>query len=410
MLSATNRILLLTIFLASNLYASNYSEENGGSNYHTVTTNYLEGHLFAPAPKRAKLSHRSSQEASSSQADLPEGFPSDVTTRVLGLLDPRELIITSQVCQQWRDISFELLRNPEKREKEAKASIEEKYGKFDLDQLAKHAAAYDIEVPEEEGEYDTSLVVNILKLGTVRTYVQLASLINEDTRNSKYSYDRIEDTLTIKSKNLALRHPYEDLPQEFDLQIDKLMRRYNLVLGTNGRIDVSEDKLNELGSRNYALLCLKGYVQCKTIDITGKFVFISSQLLESLKLALELNIFDANLAVIPSSIGKLTQLTRLDFSENCLSFLPPEIGRLTNLKKLILSHNALESLPEETKNLRKLESLHINTLGMSANNMSQATLDNIFSWYADNPNFQMDGNNGNGFDEEFEEEDEDDEN
>ena len=72
-----------------------------------------------------------------------------------------------------------------------------------------------------------------------------------------------------------------------------------------------------------------------------------------------LDLFNKNLTFIPTEIGQLTNLRRLDISGNQLVSLPKEIGSLTNLRELDLNSNQLIDLPKEIGQLTKLTRLDI---------------------------------------------------
>jgi len=79
-----------------------------------------------------------------------------------------------------------------------------------------------------------------------------------------------------------------------------------------------------------------------------------------------LDLSNNTLAELPPEIGKLTNLEYLNVgastesgSENQLSTLPPEIGKLTQLKTLLVGHNQLTALPSEIGQLSQLEELYI---------------------------------------------------
>ena len=73
----------------------------------------------------------------------------------------------------------------------------------------------------------------------------------------------------------------------------------------------------------------------------------------------ELLVIDNKLTNLPPEIGKLTQLTVLGISDNLLTSLPPEIGNLTQLTFLIISTNHLTSLPPEIGKLTQLTGIFI---------------------------------------------------
>jgi len=64
--------------------------------------------------------------------------------------------------------------------------------------------------------------------------------------------------------------------------------------------------------------------------------------------------------LLPSEIWELTNLQRLDLSNNQLSQLPPEIWELTNLQELDFSNNQLSQLPSEIGQLTNLQVLFLN--------------------------------------------------
>ncbi|CAH8538922.1 unnamed protein product [Schistosoma bovis] len=62
---------------------------------------------------------------------------------------------------------------------------------------------------------------------------------------------------------------------------------------------------------------------------------------------------------LPSSIGELTKLVKLDLSFNHITFLPDSIGKCTSLRDLNLQHNQLTKLPDSIGNLVNLCRLSI---------------------------------------------------
>jgi internalin A len=73
----------------------------------------------------------------------------------------------------------------------------------------------------------------------------------------------------------------------------------------------------------------------------------------------ELNLSWMKLRKLPSEIGLLTNLKRLDLSSNHLTILPPEIENLTKLEYLVLKDNELRELIPEIKKLKNLKEIYI---------------------------------------------------
>ncbi|MBI3174981.1 MAG: GTP-binding protein [Chloroflexi bacterium] len=65
------------------------------------------------------------------------------------------------------------------------------------------------------------------------------------------------------------------------------------------------------------------------------------------------------IAVIPSTIGELTNLKKLGLSRNQIQYLPPEMKELRLLDTLDISFNKLDYIPEEVKFLSKLKFLDL---------------------------------------------------
>ncbi|MUG94573.1 GTPase [Scytonema sp. UIC 10036] len=73
----------------------------------------------------------------------------------------------------------------------------------------------------------------------------------------------------------------------------------------------------------------------------------------------QVGIISNNLCTLPGEIGQLCQLEELQIVGNRLESLPPEFGQLTNLRSLNLEGNQLSELPLEIVQLTNLQSLDL---------------------------------------------------
>ncbi|KAK9059409.1 hypothetical protein SSX86_022029 [Deinandra increscens subsp. villosa] len=75
----------------------------------------------------------------------------------------------------------------------------------------------------------------------------------------------------------------------------------------------------------------------------------------------ELDLSDNKILALPSSITNLTALTKLDVHSNQLTNLPDSFGNLVNLLDLDLHANRFKSLPESFRNLSNLVNLDLSS-------------------------------------------------
>lgn len=73
---------------------------------------------------------------------------------------------------------------------------------------------------------------------------------------------------------------------------------------------------------------------------------------------------------LPSELGRLSGLKKLDASNNRMTGVPAEIGRLTSLETLDLSDNQLTGLPMELGNLKQLKVLDLTGNPYSAQDLA----------------------------------------
>ncbi len=87
-----------------------------------------------------------------------------------------------------------------------------------------------------------------------------------------------------------------------------------------------------------------------------------------------LNLSFCNLEAVPDSIGSLTRLLELDLSDNEIAEIPASIGWLTRLSRLALTSNNISQLPVTLGYCVALGASSRNTLELSSNPLSDATL------------------------------------
>jgi len=99
------------------------------------------------------------------------------------------------------------------------------------------------------------------------------------------------------------------------------------------------------------------------VSDSDKFMDLSGQKLTKLPESLfgmsdleVLDISDNNLTgALPSQIGQLKNLMKLDASNNQMTGIPAEVGQLSKLQELNYSNNLITGLPNEIANLKNLK-------------------------------------------------------
>mmetsp|Transcript_7172 Transcript_7172/g.17305 ORF Transcript_7172/g.17305 Transcript_7172/m.17305 type:complete len:87 (+) Transcript_7172:1867-2127(+) len=67
-------------------------------------------------------------------------------------------------------------------------------------------------------------------------------------------------------------------------------------------------------------------------------------------------------STLPTQMGKMTRLTKLDLSSNELSYIPTEIGYITSLVEINIHKNRLFSVPTEIGLIEGLVTLDLSEL------------------------------------------------
>ncbi|WP_420151795.1 leucine-rich repeat domain-containing protein [Spirosoma sp.] len=80
--------------------------------------------------------------------------------------------------------------------------------------------------------------------------------------------------------------------------------------------------------------------------------------LRKLRRLSDLNLYNAGLTQLPSTINRLRRVTVLDLYYNKLTELPRNLGKMKRLEQLALSHNDLKELPASLAKLRRLQVLY----------------------------------------------------
>lgn len=98
-----------------------------------------------------------------------------------------------------------------------------------------------------------------------------------------------------------------------------------------------------------------------TPDEAAAYAQASSLIAEAMKEKNQvLDLSSLGLAMLPDSIGLLTQIQKLSLGNNRLTTLPDSIAKLTHLQKLDLSRNHLATLPDSIGELWELKILYLN--------------------------------------------------
>ncbi|KAK7251855.1 hypothetical protein RIF29_35429 [Crotalaria pallida] len=97
------------------------------------------------------------------------------------------------------------------------------------------------------------------------------------------------------------------------------------------------------------------------LDLSENRIMALPTTIEGLKALTKLDLHSNQLINLPNSFGELINLTHLDLHANRLKSLPDSFGNLTNLIDLDLSSNMFTNLPEIVGNLSSLEILNVET-------------------------------------------------
>ncbi|CAL9005638.1 unnamed protein product [Prunus brigantina] len=116
--------------------------------------------------------------------------------------------------------------------------------------------------------------------------------------------------------------------------------------------------LAELVSKSESLIGDKSGYTLEIQHVARVSTSMQERIRERFKALRVLNLFKANIAELPTSIGKLKHLRYLDISETRLKTLPRSIGKLYNLQTLRARYCAFEEFPKEVQTLINLRHIY----------------------------------------------------
>ena len=154
--------------------------------------------------------------------------------------------------------------------------------------------------------------------------------------------------------------------------------------------------INRLSSIFLLLFCI--FFACKDVkpNALGKKIILICETENGAKTfelssdVTELDLYDAGITHLSTTIGQLKNLTAVNLKGNQLANLPIEITELENLETLSLSSNLLTSLPNEINRLKNLKNL-----SLDRGNFSNAEQIKIVSLLPHcNINFESDDEDG----------------
>nr|XP_043630806.1 plant intracellular Ras-group-related LRR protein 5-like [Erigeron canadensis] len=182
---------------------------------------------------------------------------------------------------------------------------------------------------------------------------------------------------TQLDKDDELKYPGVSFEKEVVISDESLLvsKKINKVESFGGLVKSSPTNETNFATgveENEKLSLMKVAALIETIAKQGgKVLDLQSKLMENIewlpvsigKLSniTELNLSDNKLKSLPSSITDLTALTKLDIHSNQLTNLPESFGQLVNLQDLDLHANQLQSLPESFGNLSNLINLDLSS-------------------------------------------------
>ncbi|KAL8263971.1 hypothetical protein R6Q59_022101 [Mikania micrantha] len=180
---------------------------------------------------------------------------------------------------------------------------------------------------------------------------------------------------TQLDKDDDLKYPVGNFGKEALISDESLLntKKIDKVESFKGLVKSSSTKATNFPTEEPEKLSLmKVAALIETVAKQGdKILDLQSKLMENIKSLpvtigklsniTELNISDNRIMALPSSITELTALTKLDVHSNQLTNLPDSFGQLINLLDLDLHANQLKSLPESFANLSNLINLDLSS-------------------------------------------------
>jgi len=156
---------------------------------------------------------------------------------------------------------------------------------------------------------------------------------------------------------MARDEPY----QRAERKIEKARRSGTKELDLSAAWDTTDsEKLTELPES------LGQLTQLQKLELSNNQLTALPEWMGQLTQLQKLGLSHNQLTTLPDWLGQFTKLQQLELSRNRLAALPESLGQLTNLRELALSDNQLSRLPESMEHLKRLQRLELDNNQLKA--------------------------------------------